>query len=235
MHEAGAMRRSEGLQHRIDHGEGLSGTEHAPLVQHVAQGPAGDAFHDDEDRARPLVLALVVYRHNMWMGECGRRSALADEPRDEVGIGSQIGVHHLDRDNALEPKVGGEEYGSQSTASDHPLNPVAALESPPNQRFSGLRHAASLRIRCGRSRDIAVESVEHNYAVRRLEADRPNPGFLGFHEVDFEFFEWVDFWISEVAADRIAVAGAHALLGADNIGAAAMAGPPTRRRALRPP
>ena len=59
----------------------------------------------------------------------------------------EVAVHHLERDAALEPQVGGDVDGRHAAARDARAHPVSAVDETADQRVGLLTraHAESLR------------------------------------------------------------------------------------------
>ena len=64
-------------------------------------------------------------RHHVRMREARRRPGLGDEPLARDGVSREVGVEHLDRDEAIESLVVGEPY------RPHPPAPQLALQREP--------------------------------------------------------------------------------------------------------
>ncbi len=130
----GAVRRGERGEHRLEHAERLAGLHRRLLADQVAQREAGDELHDEEQGA--VVVALVEDRDDVGVGEASRVSRLSLEPRDEVGVVAEPGVHHLDRDGAVQPQVGGLVDRGHPAAGDAGADAVAAVEDAADQRVA---------------------------------------------------------------------------------------------------
>ncbi len=97
----------------------------------VAQRVAGDVLHRQEDDA--VVLALVEDRHDVGVGQARGRAGLADEAGRELVVVAHPGVHHLDRDEAVEPGVGGLVDTGHAAAGDAGSDEVATVEQATGQ------------------------------------------------------------------------------------------------------
>ena len=91
----------------------------------------GDQLHGEEDGA--VVVALVEDADDVGVGEPGRGPGLADEARREVVVVAEPGMHHLDRDRAVEPDVGGLVDTGHAAAGDPRPDPVAPVEQPTDE------------------------------------------------------------------------------------------------------
>ena len=72
------------------------------------------------------------------MGEPGGGAGLADEAGGELVVVAEPGVHHLDRDRAVQPEVGGLVDAGHAAAGDPGADAVAAVEQPPDQGVAEL-------------------------------------------------------------------------------------------------
>jgi hypothetical protein len=93
---------------------------------------AGDVLHGQEHHA--VVIALVVDAHDVRVVELGGRSRLADEPLREVVVVAQAGMHHLDRDSAVEADVGGLVDTGHATAGDAGSDAISPVEKSTDER-----------------------------------------------------------------------------------------------------
>jgi hypothetical protein len=119
-------------QHRLDHGQ-RPGRRHRCLgADQVAERDPGDVLHDQEQGA--VVVALVEHRDHVVVGEPGGRLRLAPEATGELVVVAQSGVHHLDRDRAVEPGVGGLVDSGHAAPGDPRSDQVAAVEEPADER-----------------------------------------------------------------------------------------------------
>ena len=137
VHEAGPVGGAERGQHRHHDLQRGAGAEPAERVQRVAQRPARDVLHDEEDVL--AVGALVVDGDDVRVGQRRRGLGLADEAGDEVLVGGEPGVHHLDRHDAVEPHVAREVDGRHAAAGDAGLDAVAPVEHLPDEWISNRR------------------------------------------------------------------------------------------------
>lgn len=131
VHETGPVRGAERGQHRLHDLQRGAGAEPPERVEGVAQGAAGDVLHHQEDVL--AVGALVVDGDDVGVGQRRGGLGLADEAGDEVLVGGESCVHHLDRDDAVEPEVAREVDRGHAAARDAGLNAVAPVEHTPDE------------------------------------------------------------------------------------------------------
>ena len=80
-------------------------------------------LHDQE---RPVLgAAVVVYLDDIGVVQCGDRLCFGQKPHDRGFAPSRLAENPLDGNLAVEPSVGGEEYGAHSALSERPLDLVA--------------------------------------------------------------------------------------------------------------
>ena len=103
MDDAGAMRRVE--RARDLDGQRERGVDwQRPLCQpSLSERLAVEQLHHEERRA--VVLADVVQRADVRMGQLRDRARFAIEALAELRIGGERGGQHLDGDRAVEPRV----------------------------------------------------------------------------------------------------------------------------------
>ena len=114
---------------------GRPGAQRPLLVEHLAQGQAGDVLHREEDRA--VVLALVVDGDDVGVGQGCRGARLPAEAGDEALVVDEVRAHDLERDLAVEPLVDAEVDGGHSAVGDATEHAVAAVEGAPDERVAG--------------------------------------------------------------------------------------------------
>ena len=131
VHEAGGVGGGEGLEHGVEEHERLLGRERAVLPQDVAQRPARDVLHREVDQA--VVLALVVHRDDMAVGEPGGGARLALEARDEGLVVRQVRVHDLEGDDAVQAQVEGLVDGRHAAAGEQGDDAVPAVDGPADE------------------------------------------------------------------------------------------------------
>ncbi len=134
--QAGAVRGRQCGHHRLEQREGAGGRERRLLADGVTQRVAGDQLHGQEDGA--VVVALVEDRHDVGVRELRRRPGLGHEAGRELVVVTETGVHHLHRDGAVEPQVGGLVDGRHAAAGDPRPDHVAAVEHPAGQVVRGV-------------------------------------------------------------------------------------------------
>ena len=135
--QAGAVRRGQRGEHRLDQGERPRRSHRALLADQVAQGVPAHQLHGQEDGA--VVGALVEDRHDVRVGEPGRGAGLAHEAGGELVVVAEPGMHHLDRDGAVQAQVGGLVDAGHAAARDPGADPVAPVQQSPGQRVAGAR------------------------------------------------------------------------------------------------
>jgi len=144
VHQSRAVRGAEGGQDRLQHVQHHPRAQRAPVPQQVAQGPAGHVLHGQEDH--PVVRALVVDIDHIGVRQPGDGLGLADEAVGEVGVRGQPGVHRLEGDDPVEPGVHGAVDRGHAADGDALLDPVAAVEHPPEERVvQGRVHPTEFR------------------------------------------------------------------------------------------
>ena len=119
-----------------------AGGERRLLADRVAQGVAGDQLHGQEDGA--VVVALVEDRDHVGVRELRGGAGLGHEAGRELVVVAQPGVHHLDRDGAVEAQVGGLVDGGHAAAGDPRPDQVAVVEDPAGEVVGRLSWAGSL-------------------------------------------------------------------------------------------
>ena len=130
----------------------------------------GDELHREEDGA--VVLALVVDGDDVGVREPGGGPGLADEPGRELLVVAEAGVHHLDRDGAVEPEVGGLVDAGHATAR-HPGR-RSGSGRPAAGRSRGRRHRRPRP--CGRSDPAATTTLLRTGWGRIRWANRTDRG-----------------------------------------------------------
>jgi len=86
------------------------------------------------------VFALVVDVHHARMVDLGDGPGLPLEPAPEARVRCQPGVHHLDRDLALQPQVGPPVDPGHATDREQLSHPIALLQEHPGQIGLGCDH-----------------------------------------------------------------------------------------------
>ena len=112
------------------------------LADGVAQRVAGDQLHGQEDGA--VVVALVEDRDDVGVRQLRRRAGLGHEAGRELVVVAEPGVHHLDRDGAVQPQVGGLVDGRHAAAGDPRADQVATVEHPAGEVVGRRPRAGSL-------------------------------------------------------------------------------------------
>ena len=126
MDDVPAVRRGECGEHRQGDLDGLVGRQrpvaaHAllqRLARHVLHGDVGDAVGG----------AAVVHADDAGVVEAGRRLGLDAEALDELVVGGQLGLEHLDGHLAPEPLVLREVDVGHPSAPERRGDPVPARE-----------------------------------------------------------------------------------------------------------
>ncbi len=149
MHDAFGVCRREPLENWVDDREGLIDRKASALVQNVAQGVARHVLHGQEDGA--IVLSLVEHLDDVRVGQPGGGPRLAGEAGDEVRVFGERGVHHLERDRAVESGVGGPVDRGHAPARNPLVDEVSLVDEAPDQRVGTVRvHNARVYVRdCG--------------------------------------------------------------------------------------
>ncbi len=130
--DAGVVGGREGGEHRLDHRQGPGGRHRRFLADQVAHRQAGDVLHHQEER--PVVVTGVEDGDHVVVGEPGGGAGLALEAAYELLVVGQPFVHHLDRDRAVEPEVGGLVDGGHPAAGDPGADEVATVEDATDER-----------------------------------------------------------------------------------------------------
>ena len=160
VHDPGGVRGRQARQQRHHDGQRLTGRAPAALAEQVAQSAAGQVLHGQIGaRAVP---ALVVDGDHVRVREPRGRLGLADEPADEILVAGQVGVHHLERDPAVQAGVDGTVHRRHAPECNQRLHLVAAVKQPPDQ---GVREGGVHRGNCT-SRSAALGWITR-FAARR--------------------------------------------------------------------
>lgn len=131
MDQACAVRDGEGLENRSGDGSGGVRGHRAAFAQQLAQRAALDELHDQEGVL--AVAALVVDADQPGMVEPGYRAGLELEAREELRIGGELWVHHLDRDRSVQTQVHAAVHGGHAAARDGCIDAVAPIEHHTDQ------------------------------------------------------------------------------------------------------
>ena len=118
-------------------GNGLGQAQTGPLVEHVPQRPPAEELEHEERTL--LVLAPVVDRQHVRVGQRGRGLCLGPEPAEEAAVGGQRRVQDLDGHTTLQCRVERREHVRRRPASECSLDPVAAGKDP-TDGFGNGRH-----------------------------------------------------------------------------------------------
>ena len=155
VHDAGAVRGAEGVEHGLEQVEGLVGGHRAAVAHHVAQRASGHVLHGEEHHA--VVTALVEDLHDPRVVEPGGRAGLAGEPADERLVVDEVGVHDLERHLAVEPLVEREVHRGHAAARDARAHHVAPVELTAHERV-GHRHVHGPESTVGQPRTTRTAS-----------------------------------------------------------------------------
>ena len=163
--QPGPVRGGERGDDRLEQGQRPRGRHRGLLAQDVAEGVARDVLHHQEDRVGAVggVVALVVDTHDVGVVEAGGGARLTHEALGELLVVAEPGVHHLDRDGAVEPGVGGLVDTGHATASHPGEDAVAAVQQPSDQGVARRRRA---RLR-GRARVAPLIDLQAGPGARR--------------------------------------------------------------------
>jgi hypothetical protein len=123
---------SQSGEDRLHHTERLPRRQRAILSENLAQRPPFDVLHREVDQA--LIGALVEHRNHVGVGQPGGRLCFADEPVYELRVLGQPRVHDLECHRPVEPGVDGVVDGRHAAARDPPLDVIAAVDGPSDQR-----------------------------------------------------------------------------------------------------
>ncbi len=126
MHQAGGVRRGQGVQQRVEDGQYHRNRQRTPFPDQVAQGAAVDQFHHQEDQV--AVLPLVVHGDHPGMPERGGQPGLAFEPAQEGRVRDILRAHHLHGHRPVQPGVQSAVHRGHSATRDHRAQPVATVE-----------------------------------------------------------------------------------------------------------
>ena len=95
--------------------------ERAVEDQLLERGP-GDQPHGEEQAV--LALPGLVNADDVLVVERGLDLAFALEPGPEAGIVAQVGSQQLERDHAVQRKLGGLVYGAHASLSEYPVDAI---------------------------------------------------------------------------------------------------------------
>ncbi len=129
VHHATRVRVAERCRDLVGDLSGLHRVDVPIGPQDVGQRAPLHVLHRHEVGVR--VLAPVVDRDDVRMGQVGGGLGLASEPLDEVRISRELGKQHLDGHETVEQKVARQEDVGHATPSDALLNFVAVVENRP--------------------------------------------------------------------------------------------------------
>ena len=125
-------------------------------VQQLARGAAADELHDHVVDA--VDGAPVVDRHDVRMGQRGRRARLAAEPVDEPLVARQGSVQNLDRDLTSQDGVLRAEDLAHP-AGGHAFHDVVAAVEGHERLASGLAGGLGMRSNLGRGEPPSGEAL----------------------------------------------------------------------------
>nr|WP_268267534.1 hypothetical protein [Streptomyces kaniharaensis] len=131
--QPGPVRGAERGEDRLQDVQGGPDRQRTAVAQQLAQGAAGHVLHGEENV--PAVGALVEDVDHVRVGEPGDRLGLADEPGGEALVPGEVGVHHLEREHAVEAGVGAPVDRGHPTGRDALVDPVPAVEQGTDQRI----------------------------------------------------------------------------------------------------
>ena len=101
VHQADGVRGVEGAAGLFEHVEGVPHRQRALAGQHVGQRLAHHQLHDQVGQRAAgggvVDLAVVVDRGDPGVGDACGDLGLGPEPFDELGVGGELGLEHLDR------------------------------------------------------------------------------------------------------------------------------------------
>ena len=156
-----------GLEVAVDQALGVRGRQPAPRgeeqLEHLGPGRsrretllerrALDELHRDVDE--PLVLADVVHRDHVRVGEAGHRHGLAQQTTRLATLAAGAGVHDLQRDLAIELWIVGPEHdthAARAQAGDHDVAPDATARLDRRRVDPSGRAIAQVRLGLGMRR-----------------------------------------------------------------------------------
>ena len=98
-----------------------------PLREPLPKRPAGNVRDDEIEK--PLTLARINQRDNVWVRQFGRNVDLAEEPSASTG-GCKRRLKYLDRDPPAMPRIHGQIHDSRAATAQLALNAVAGPGGP---------------------------------------------------------------------------------------------------------
>lgn len=93
------------------------------------------------------VAALVVDPDQPRMGEAGHRAGLELESRQELRIGGELRIHHLDRDGTVQTQVHPAVDGGHAAPRNRRIDAVAPVQHHTDQPSTSGIHARAPRFR----------------------------------------------------------------------------------------
>ena len=175
--EAGGMRGRQRLEHGIEEDERLRGGQRPVLPEDVAQGAARHVLHRQVDQ--PVVLALVVHRDDVAVGQPGGRLGLPLEPRDEGLVVREVGMHDLEGDDPVEPQVERLVDRRHAAAGKQGEHPITAVDGRADERVLTRR----LHPRESRLARLAVSVATPSSRLRPGRRRHPGPRAPGSRAV----------------------------------------------------
>ena len=162
--QPGPVGRGERRDDRLEQGQRPARRHRALLADHVAQGVPRDVLHDQEDGVLAVggVVALVVDPDDVRVVEPRGGAGLPDEPLRELLVVTEPGVHHLHRDGAVEPGVGGFVDAGHATTRHPGADAVATVQQPPDH---GVARGAGRGLR-GRARVAPLIDLQSRIGAR---------------------------------------------------------------------
>ena len=136
VHDARVVGRRQRGQHRREQVQRPRRRQRRLLADHVTQRAARDVLHREEQRA--VVVALVEDGHHVRMRQLRGGPGLGHEPAAELGVVAQPEVHHLERDDPVQPHVERLVDGRHAALGDARTHPVPPVEHTPDEAVADL-------------------------------------------------------------------------------------------------
>ena len=176
--QAGAVRRGQRREDRLEERPAPAAGSSGPPCgsRRAGCGPGPSPWRGRRCRPR----RPGRRRHHVGVGEPGGGAGLAHEARGELVVVAETGVHHLDRDRAVEPDVGGLVDAGHAAARDPRPDPVATVQQAADQgvaaapalaRLGALSCCTSTLLRTGWGRTRLAQS----YGAPRRSPRLPGP------------------------------------------------------------
>jgi hypothetical protein len=156
MHEAGGAGRDQTPGDLDADAPGLR-LAHLTAIEQLPQRFALEQFDHHERVA--ILHADVEHFHDVRVIERGGDAGLAEEPLRREPIRRADGQHHLQRDLAIETRVGRAIHDAHATARDQAVDAVRSDEVPGGRPASSTAMRAAVRTKAGVSRNPVTDSA----------------------------------------------------------------------------